>query len=237
MIAFALGLNYVYAWTAPTVAPPNGNVSAPINVGTTDQVKNGGLSVNAFSAFGNAYVQGSLGVGDVTPDGGLKVDVEGNVGASAYCNQNGTGCITAANVANVANVVPRVPDYESGWIPMGPDQTGVVTHNLGTDVFSNFQMVARQSATANDEVVTNSMNSYDSWEYNSGVHAIYGLSFFIDKSSNPLNTLRWMTGLNGVFCSLMLSSSNTIAALNLMNWTPTGATCFQSGEIKVRIWK
>jgi hypothetical protein len=36
------------AWNGPTQAPPNGNVAAPINVGTTDQVKNGGLGVNSL---------------------------------------------------------------------------------------------------------------------------------------------------------------------------------------------
>lgn len=47
------------AWTGPTSAPPNGNVSAPINVGTTDQIKNAGLGVNALAVFGNAILSGT----------------------------------------------------------------------------------------------------------------------------------------------------------------------------------
>ncbi len=39
-----IGASLVLAWTGPTSAPPNGNVLAPINVGTTDQIKNAGLS-------------------------------------------------------------------------------------------------------------------------------------------------------------------------------------------------
>jgi hypothetical protein len=49
------------AWTDPTSAPPGGNVAAPINVGSTDQVKNGGLGVNSLAVFGNSLFGGSAG--------------------------------------------------------------------------------------------------------------------------------------------------------------------------------
>ena len=40
------------AWTAPTLAAPAGNASAPVNLGTAAQVKNGNLAVNALATFG-----------------------------------------------------------------------------------------------------------------------------------------------------------------------------------------
>ena len=49
------------AWTGPTQAPPDGNVPAPINVGTTGQVKNGGLGVDTLTVFGNSLFGGSTG--------------------------------------------------------------------------------------------------------------------------------------------------------------------------------
>jgi hypothetical protein len=49
----------VVAWTGPTSPPPSGNVAAPINVGTTDQIKDGGLGVNALAVFGNAILSGA----------------------------------------------------------------------------------------------------------------------------------------------------------------------------------
>lgn len=55
------------AWTGPTATAPAGNVAAPINVGTTDQVKNAGISVNALAVFGGGYVQTKLGVGVASP--------------------------------------------------------------------------------------------------------------------------------------------------------------------------
>lgn len=50
------------AWTGPTDSAPNSNISAPVNVGTTAQIKNGDFGVNNISAFGNALLSG-LGVG------------------------------------------------------------------------------------------------------------------------------------------------------------------------------
>lgn len=60
----SFGFSFVYAWTAPTVMPPGGNVSAPINTSTTDQVKDGGLSINGWlHGNGNATFTGPVGVG------------------------------------------------------------------------------------------------------------------------------------------------------------------------------
>jgi hypothetical protein len=65
-----------YSWTGPTSAPPDGNVSAPVNVGTDSQIKDGALSVNGFSNVGSSYVAGRLGVGVASPD--QKLEVSGN---------------------------------------------------------------------------------------------------------------------------------------------------------------
>jgi hypothetical protein len=62
--SFILGTTSIavaYAWSGPTAAPPNGNVAAPINVGSTDQVKSGGLGVNSLAVFGNSLLGGSAG--------------------------------------------------------------------------------------------------------------------------------------------------------------------------------
>jgi hypothetical protein len=72
LVAVALGLNYLAAWTGPTATAPNGNVDAPVNTGTTAQVKDGNVSVGrstnatttlGFSAIGRAYTTGWLTVG------------------------------------------------------------------------------------------------------------------------------------------------------------------------------
>lgn len=156
----SFGISFAYAWTAPGSNPPTGNVSAPVNVGTSDQIKNGGLGVGAFTAD-SAVFNGNVGIGGtpsfklhvfdrmkldgsqaglwieadvndwfigrngtngtnlrfyntadrvtITPAGtvgiatpspasSLKLNVNGNVGATNYCDQNGNNCIAATAI-------------------------------------------------------------------------------------------------------------------------------------------
>ena len=45
VVALALGINYLSAWVGPTALPPVNNIAAPVNIGTTNQVKDANLSV------------------------------------------------------------------------------------------------------------------------------------------------------------------------------------------------
>lgn len=47
------------AWSGPTSTPPDGNVDAPINVGTVDQIKNGNLGANGLAVYGNSILAGN----------------------------------------------------------------------------------------------------------------------------------------------------------------------------------
>ena len=67
-----------YAWTGPTALPPNSNAPAPINVGVTDQVKNGGLSLNSLLVSGNAGITGNIGAGTATAYTKLQVGAGGD---------------------------------------------------------------------------------------------------------------------------------------------------------------
>jgi hypothetical protein len=49
-IALGFGLQFVRAWTEPTQAPPGGNLGAPINTGSQDQTKAGGLTAASLKA-------------------------------------------------------------------------------------------------------------------------------------------------------------------------------------------
>ena len=72
---FALSINYIFAaWTGPTQAPPLGNTPTPVHIGTTNQVKDGGLSLNSLAVFGNGYFQDNVGIGTAAPDAKLRVD-------------------------------------------------------------------------------------------------------------------------------------------------------------------
>ena len=47
------------AWGEPSQAPTGGNVDPPINTGTQNQNKNGGLSVTGFAVFGSTALNGN----------------------------------------------------------------------------------------------------------------------------------------------------------------------------------
>ena len=75
---FALSVNYIFAaWTGPIQAPPGGNTPTPVHIGTTAQVKDGGLGLNALSVFGNGYFQNNVGIGTTSPQ--AKLDVAGKI--------------------------------------------------------------------------------------------------------------------------------------------------------------
>lgn len=64
-VILAVGISLAHAaWTGPTQSPPEGNTPPPVNVGTTDQVKDAGLGVDVLAVYGNASVDGYLQIGD-----------------------------------------------------------------------------------------------------------------------------------------------------------------------------
>ncbi len=76
--AFALSV-VAATWTAPTSAPPNGNVDAPINVGYGLQTKYGYLdivgqvSAGVANTYGLIVENGNVGIGTLTPTTKLEV--------------------------------------------------------------------------------------------------------------------------------------------------------------------
>jgi len=98
ILSFLVGYAISRAWTEPTVAPPDGNVSAPVNIGTTAQTKQGGLTVGNTSGdfyapnlidindtnyyvnpSGQSVFSGNVGIGTTSP-GSYKLNVAGTVG-------------------------------------------------------------------------------------------------------------------------------------------------------------
>ena len=61
LLSFTLAPIVAFTWSGPPSSPPNGNVAPPINVGSVEQVKNGGLGVASLAVFGNSLFGGSTG--------------------------------------------------------------------------------------------------------------------------------------------------------------------------------
>ena len=97
------------AWSEPSQAPTGGNVDPPINTGSVNQIKNGGLSVTGFAVFGTTALNGNTylktGVtGSIYRylNFGADYDVNGNViagtiGASGYGIRDKDGTLEFKN--------------------------------------------------------------------------------------------------------------------------------------------
>jgi hypothetical protein len=76
-----LGISVLFAWTKPTLNPPQGNVSGPINISNTGQSKSGGLILNTGGAgIGLIVDKGNVGIGINNPS--RKLEVSGKIFAS-----------------------------------------------------------------------------------------------------------------------------------------------------------
>lgn len=99
VLVLAVGIGYVSAWTTPTSAPPLGNATAPVNISSTGQVKAGSLGVSGLlRGYGNAIFNGNVGIGTTANSADLKLDVEGKVGATQYCDANGANCVASGGL-------------------------------------------------------------------------------------------------------------------------------------------
>ncbi len=76
-----LVVNLVWGFTEPSASPPNSNVPAPLNVGSSGQSKSGGLILNTGGATNGLLVdQGNVGIGTQNPT--QKLDVTGYIRAA-----------------------------------------------------------------------------------------------------------------------------------------------------------
>jgi hypothetical protein len=137
-VLLTLGVNAFAQWSGPTGAPPSNNTPAPVNVSNTNQIKGGGLTVNANAVAANGLNVSSgltnLGLSS-DPTGVLqKLRVFGKVGTDELCDRNFSSCASVATLRGVEQIVAgeRVtlsPANGLGTVTVGvtsPEIQGVV---------------------------------------------------------------------------------------------------------------
>lgn len=118
LIALILfGAFTAFAWTGPSVAPPNGNVSAPVNVGGADQVKNAGLSVNALAVFGNSSMTGTL-------------TVTGNVTAAGFFHSSDARLKENVQTIGGVAIISKLRGVSFDWKKDGSASAGVIAQEV-----------------------------------------------------------------------------------------------------------
>ena len=120
-----LSFTLVAAWTDPTEAPPNGNVAAPINVGSTAQVKNGGLGVNTLTVFGNSLFGGSTG-------SNAYLNFGGTGGSSGYGIRDNGGLLEFKNSGGSwASLQSTIFSLVGTWVASGNNIYNTNSDNVG----------------------------------------------------------------------------------------------------------
>jgi len=87
LLMMSVGVSAVFAWTGPTGTPPNNNVPAPLNVGSTDQIKSASLGLDGLAVFGNAILSGT----------GLYLNFGDTAGSSGYGFRDSGGTLQFKN--------------------------------------------------------------------------------------------------------------------------------------------
>jgi len=96
------GVNILYAWTGPTGTPPNNNVTAPINIGSTAQQKTGSLRVGGLTSDYDTYlanISGGVGIGTAT--NGWKLRVGGNTQLTNWLDVGGNITANAGSISAI----------------------------------------------------------------------------------------------------------------------------------------
>ena len=87
-LVLTLGVSYVFAWTGPTATPPAGNTPTPVNIGTTNQIKDGGLGLDALSVYVEGYMN-KLKIGTTGDTGTWKLYTNGDTYSSGKVRADG----------------------------------------------------------------------------------------------------------------------------------------------------
>lgn len=132
VITTLFAASIVSAWTGPGSSPPNGNVAAPINVGTTAQSKNGALGVNEataptfpFEVNGDSFLQGSL----ILYGTSKYFNFGTNAGIAGYGFRDNSGVMEYRNSTGVWTSIQSLSS--SAWSTSGVDIYNSNSGNVG----------------------------------------------------------------------------------------------------------
>ena len=114
MLGVAIGTLFVAvaaaAWTGPTSGPPNGNVAAPLNVGSINQLKDGNLGVNGLAVFGNSLLQANSFLNWGSVSGASGYGIRDNGGTLEFKNSGGSWSSIQSAIYNL------LPNNQPDWI-------------------------------------------------------------------------------------------------------------------------
>lgn len=144
-IVLSFGISYALAWVAPSVAPPNGNVAAPINTSATAQTKLGSFTIGTTTASSTLTV-----IGDANMTGDVCTSTTGTVkclstaqlqapiinltASPATVQNNGSSTLswTVTNATSCTTVSGPWATTGAKAVPAGSESTGILTNTGGS---------------------------------------------------------------------------------------------------------
>ena len=118
MALVVVGVGVVQAaWSPPTEPPTEGNTSAPINVSTVTQEKGGIFGSKGFYSLGTGWFSATTRAAP-WPPANLTLGINGAVGATQYCDDNGANCKTMTELGGSPTGAVMAFDLAScpsGW--------------------------------------------------------------------------------------------------------------------------
>ncbi len=166
VLLFSVSTLFAHAWTGPTQAPPNGNVSAPVNVGTTNQVKNASLSVNGLAVFGNSLLSGTsryLNFG--TLSGTTGYGIRDNAGVMEVKSNGGAwlGILSGSGTTNYLPKLTAARTVGNSQIFDNGTNVGIGTTSPSQKLHVNGAVQATSFLYSSDERLKRDIRPLDAW--------------------------------------------------------------------------
>ncbi len=105
-LVLTLSISNAFAWSGPTAPPPGGNVLPPVNTSDVTQLIPGQLTVGGFRSIAMPFYASpyraswfSSSTRASWPPTTLTLAINGNTGASRYCDDNAQNCKTILDMA------------------------------------------------------------------------------------------------------------------------------------------
>jgi hypothetical protein len=226
------------AWSGPTANPPGNNVATPLNVGTSNQVKNAGLSVNALAVFGNTLLGGIAGSNvflnfGATP-GSAGYGIWDNGGTLNFKNSNGSWQSLQAIVSGLVGSNGVTGSGSTNYVPRWTGASSLGNASISSDGVSstangNFFVTGTTYDTNAD--VSGTLHAHgvgtDTWfPYTNGWNYIRGPTNLAGVLYDEQNNGDYLDmNQTSVFNSLTLSNLNTLNCV--------AGTCPPNGAIRM----